>query len=106
MKPPVQAILIGGHHMRDDVQNKKKSTVIRKGHRHYELGTVLIGNEDPSWAVIRRIISVKHITIGEVERRDSIDHGFAGREQMLNFFKIMYPGTGDDLKVTVVRWMI
>jgi len=105
MRRPLQAILIGGYRLRDDVLNERKRVVIREGHRDYVLGSVLIGCDEPSWGVAKNIIEVKHTTIGEVTRRDSIDHGFVSREQMLNFFKVMYPESDGDLKVTVIRWI-
>ena len=51
-----------------------------------------------------RIVSVRLTTWRGIDRRELVDDGFSGSEQMLAIMRGYYPGIGWDDPATVYRW--
>lgn len=60
MKRALQAILIHGRKMEEDVRYNRKKITIREGHKDYTEGPVMIGCPNLDWCVMRKIYSVRH----------------------------------------------
>ena len=104
MKRPLQAILIAGEDQKNKVLTHKKNITIRTGHRDYIPGTVILCCHILNWATMRRITSVRHTQLKDVEQQELLDDGFTSRDQMLSDLQKYYPDLAWDSDVTIVRW--
>jgi hypothetical protein len=104
MKRALQALLIAGEKMRDEVLADKKRITIREGHRDYTTGPVMLGCHILSWATLRTITSVVYCTMAEVTKEEYQSDGFESRDDLLVGLKEFYPNIRWDSPVTVVRW--
>ena len=104
MKRALQAILIAGYSMKEDVLYNRKKITIREGHRNYTPGPVLLGCHLLSWATMRNIVSVKHTTLEEITTGEYQEDGFKNRRDLLEGLRKFYPNLNLDSPVTVIRW--
>ena len=104
MKRALQAILIAGEEMKQDVLNNTKQITIREGHRDYTNGPVLIGCHELNWSTMREIVDVRYCTLREVPRIDYEADGFETQSEMLDCLAQFYPHINWDSEVTIVRW--
>ena len=104
-KKPLQALLIAGEKMRNDVLSNKKLISIRMGLRDYEVGRpIILCCPILGWCTERIVTSVSHKKLAEVNGREYKDDGFAVREQLVDCLRRFYPDINDDSDVTVIRW--
>lgn len=104
MKRALQAILIQGKKLEEDVRYNRKKITIREGHRDYTNGPVLVGCPNLDWCVMRNIVDVRHTTLECVKEEEYIADGFETDEDMMDGLKIYYPNIKWDSPVTVIRW--
>lgn len=104
MERALQAILINGKKMKEDVLNNRKKVTIRRGHRDYTEGPVLIGCHYEDWATMRKIINVRHIVLREVTVGEFMDDGFQDSQELYEGLRKIYLDLTWDSPVTVVRW--
>lgn len=104
MKKPLQAILIAGYKMREDILYYRKNITVRDGHRDYTKGLVILGCPLLNWCVRRDITSVRHTTLGEVTEEEYKDDGFESLHDLKTTIQKHYPKIGLDSPVTVIRW--
>ncbi len=104
MKRSLQAILIAGEEMRDEVLSGKKVITIREGHRDYMHGPVLIGCHLLNWATMKEIVAVDHTTLGEVTKEIYQQDGFETKSELLEGLSKFYPNINWDSAVTIVGW--
>lgn len=88
----------------------EKCITIRKGWRdyHHSEKVVLyragVKENDPGWAIMARITSVRHYALKEVPIQDLKDDGMATLEDAVKCLKSFYPDITEDWPVTVIRW--
>jgi hypothetical protein len=104
MKRALQAILIAGTKIKENVLYIKKKITIREGHRDYTKGPVLIGCHLLNWIVVREIIEVRHTTVGQVINEECMDDSFGASLNLLVGLQKYYPNLTMDSPVTVIRW--
>ena len=104
MKRALQAILIAGEEMKNDVLSGKKRITIREGHRDYTEGPVLIGCHLLDWATMKYIKSVKHKKLFQVSPREYREDGFDTKAEMLMGLSKFYPKINWESEVTVIEW--
>ena len=104
MKRALQAILIAGEKMRDDVFSGRKEITVREGHRDYTLGPVLIGCYELNWATMRQIVAVQHTYLGTVSKEDLQADGFEDWTDAVRGLMEYYPDISLTSPVTVIKW--
>jgi len=104
MKRALQAILIAGEAMKEDVLSGKKKITIREGHRNYTNGPVLIGCHILSWATLRNITLVAYKTLDEVTNEEYTADGFESKGDMFLGLRRFYPDIDWNSPVTVIEW--
>lgn len=104
MKRALQAILIAGEEMKQDVLDGKKKITIREGRRDYSDGPVLIGCHELNWATMREISNVRYASLKDVPEEDYRDDGFDSKADMLMALSKFYPDINWDSPVTIIRW--
>jgi hypothetical protein len=104
MKRALQAILIAGEQMRDEVLDNIKTITIREGWRDYTPGPVLLGCHILKWATMRNITDVQYKLLKEVTEEEYTADGFVSFDNMLDGLKRFYPNINSDSEVTVIRW--
>ena len=104
MKRALQAILIAGEAMKNDVLMNVKKITIREGHRDYTPGPVLLGCPNLNWATMREIIDVRHCRLVDVTAEEFLADGFETKSDMLMGMAEFYPHINWDSEVTVVKW--
>jgi hypothetical protein len=103
-KRALQALLIAGTKMRDEVLDGLKKITIREGHRNYTLGPVMIGCHLLSWATLRTITKIQWKLLKEVTDEEMFADGFISQDDMMAGLRQFYPNIGLDSPVTVVEW--
>jgi len=104
MNRAMQAILIAGTKMKEDVLYGRKKITIREGHKDYTGGPVLIGCDLLNWATRKKIISVRYTTVGEVTNKECMDDGIGANLNLMIELQKYYPNLTMDSPVTVIRW--
>jgi hypothetical protein len=104
MKRALQAILIAGRKMEEDVRYNRKKITIREGHRDYTEGPVMIGCHYLDWCVMRNITSVRHTILGEVAPFEYEADGFYDQIGLKSGLQQFYPNIDWDSPVTVIRF--
>ena len=105
MKPPLQALLIAGEEMRDDVFAGRKKITIREGHRDYQVDKPLILCCDKlNWATMKTVTGVRHTTLRDVTWPEMSADGFGNYAHMERSLRQFYPQIGPDSPVTVISW--
>ena len=104
MRRALQAILIAGEAMKNDVLLNRKKITIREGHRDYTNGLVLIGCPDLNWSTMRQIKDVKHTILKEITGEECVADGFDTKSEMLIGLSQFYPDINWDSEMTVIRW--
>ena len=95
---------MSGEQMRDDTLSGKKRITIRKGHRNYIPGPVLIGCQILNWATLKFITGVKHCTLSQVTSEEYIADGCESRKELRTMLRQFYPDLDWRSQVTVIRW--
>jgi len=106
MKEPMVALLISpDNKMREDILSGRKRITLRKGHRDYRLGQVvmLCCHLDP-WAVMADIAEVRHCFFTGVTKKELGDLGFQNHADMLKKVRKYYSDLDYVSPVTVIRW--
>lgn len=104
MARALQAILIAGEKMKEEVLNDTKLITIREGHRDYTEGPVLIGCNKLNWATMRHITSVRYTTLQEVTRDEYMADGFETKSELLTVLSKFYPDINWESPVTIITW--
>ena len=105
MKPALQALLIApDHDMRTHILYGGKTITIRKGHRDYKPGPVMLCCHVVPWAVLAEITDVRHCALQEVTEEEYEADGFLSQEDLLKGLQKYYPNMTLDSPVTVIRW--
>jgi len=104
MKRALQAILIAGEKMKEDVLSGKKKITIREGYRDYTKGPVLIGCHLLDWATMKNIISVTYKTLDDVTSKEYEADGFKSKGSMFLGLRKFYPDIEWNSPVTVIEW--
>ena len=105
MKDVLQALLIAGETMRDDVFDGIKCISIREGHRKYIVGKpIILCCHRLNWATMREVTEVMHVTLKDVSSDDYQADGFSTQGEMLDGLRKFYPNVDLDSPVTVIKW--
>lgn len=105
VRPPLQALLMAGEEMRDDVMSGRKTITIREGWRDYQVDKpVLIGCHILNWATMKIVCDVCHKTLREVTHQELLDDKFESHEEVIRYLRRWYPAITLDSRVTVIRW--
>lgn len=103
-KRALQALLIAGTKMRDEVLDGLKKITIREGHRNYTLGPVMIGCHLLSWATLRTITKIQWKLLKEVTEAEMKADGFKTLKGMITGLKQFYPDITAESPVTIIEW--
>jgi len=104
MKRAMQALLIAGERQKEEVLSGKKKITIRKDHRDYSTGSVLIGCHILNWATLKTITGIRFTTVGELTPEELQDNGLLDDLDALEVLREYYPDLTLESKVTVIRW--
>jgi len=104
MKKPLQAILIAGEEMKEQVLNGTKNITIREGYRNYDFDNVLIGCHLLNWATMKKITKLRFIALKDATKEEYQEDGFETQEDLLKGLQKFYPNITLDSDVTVVKW--
>ena len=102
----LQALLIAGEEMRDEVRSGMKNISIRTGHRDYIKGRILIGCHLLDWAVMGQITQVRHTSLSNVTLDELRADGFDSHEQAIFVLSQWYPDIHMGSDVTIIRWKL
>jgi hypothetical protein len=99
------ALLIAGKSEKKLVAEGKKTITIREGHRDYQVGDrLMLGCHLLSWAVLTKVVFVRHCLAKEVTEDEYRAGGYASLEDMIYDLRRFYPNLDAFSPVTVIRW--
>lgn len=104
MKRALQAILIAGEKMKEEVLNGTKKITIREGIRDYTLGPVILCCHILNWATMRNITDVSYKKLNDITEEEYKADGFNSQEDMVEGLKEFYPNITLESDITIVRW--
>lgn len=105
MKPPLQALLIAGEEMREDVLAGRKKITIREGHRDYQVDKpVILCCDKLNWATMRKVVKVRHTKLGDITDLELRADGFFDQKDMYIGMQQYYPNITMESPVTVISW--
>ena len=102
MERALQGLLMETEYMMEITMGGQKHITIRKGHRDYTEGPVLIGFPEYNWCMEKTITKVRHTYLGEVTSKEYEADGCNSLDELKTMLNQFYPDLDFKDPVTVI----